>query len=154
MQVRRKLQEFSTGEQDPGKDLFAILFLSFFLLLLVAMSMPGKAPTPEPTSGAGDNVALQKDQVVVITKRGGKFEFIVGDQRYDRARFFKSLPTLPVFMQLDGVQYVRLSASDTLNAIEWEREKKKIRQAGFGVITVSAVPTPTPDADKPNEAPE
>ena len=154
MQVRRKLQEFSTGEQDPGKDLFAILFLSFFLLLLVAMSVPGQAPAPEPTSGGGDNVTLQKDQVVVIAKRDGQIEFIVGDQRYDRARFFKSLPTLPVFMQLDSDQYVRLSASDTLNAVEWEKEKKRIRRAGFGVITVSAVPSPTPESDKPNEAPE
>ncbi len=154
MQVRRKLQEFSTGEQDPGKDLFAILFLSFFLLLLVAMSVPRQAPAPEPTSGGGDNVTLQKDQVVVIAKRDGQIEFIVGDQRYDRARFFKSLPTLPVFMQLDSDQYVRLSASATLNAVEWEKEKKRIRQAGFGVITVSAVPSPTPESDKPNEAPE
>ena len=154
MQVRRKLQEFSTGEQDPGKDLFAILFLSFFLLLLVAMSVPRQAPAPEPTSGGGDNVTLQKDQVVVIAKRDGQIEFIVGDQRYDRARFFKSLPTLPVFMQLDSDQYVRLSASDTLNAVEWEKEKKRIRRAGFGVITVSAVPSPTPESDKPNEAPE
>ena len=39
MKIRRKIQDIALGEQDPGKDLFAILFLAFFVILLVQIQL-------------------------------------------------------------------------------------------------------------------
>jgi len=130
MKTRRKLQDFMAAEQDPGKDLFAILFLTFYLLFLLTMV----AGSSEP--GGGGHV--RGGDIVVIAKQATGIVFRVGDRDYDPAAFHGAVSGLPVFGEADGNRYLRITAGDTLSAIEWEREKKRLRQKGFSISTFVA----------------
>ena len=58
MKIRRKIQDIALGEQDPGKDLFAILFLAFFVILLVQIQLisqkDDRDKVPAPIGGTGE----------------------------------------------------------------------------------------------------
>lgn len=118
------------AEQDPGKDLFAILFLTFYLLFLLTMV----AGSSEPGGGG----QVRGGDVVTIAKQANGIVFRIGDRTYDPPSFHSAVSELPVFGEADGKRYLRVTAGDTLTAIEWEREKKRLRRKGFNISTFVA----------------
>ena len=136
MQSRRKLHDMTLNEQDPARDLFAILFLSFYLFLLVTMSL-GSSEVNEHQSEPAPEIDMETfsgNEFVSISKKGDKVIYTVGKQEYDWEEFSAVLAELPVF---DDNKNIKILASKTMNAIEWERAKMRIHKLGYSIVPLT-----------------
>jgi hypothetical protein len=139
MKIRRKIHDITLGEQDPGKDLFAVLFFVFLMLLSVqiaVISSGGKEEVPKNRGGSGNQILSDKE-IAFAAKQNGEIVFIVADQTLSKEKFFESITSLPVWKENGGVKYINLEARDnSLGAKEWDQIKVDIRKRGFGVNPV------------------
>jgi hypothetical protein len=82
--------------QDPGKDLFAYLFLlimvfAFMLLLSVDQRNPAQRAPDQTQPGRSGFQAVSPDHVATLEKSQGKLWLRYGDVRYDPLRDYDRL---------------------------------------------------------------
>ena len=141
MKIRRKIQEITLGEQDPGKDLFAILFLAFFVILLVQIQLVSQKDerdkVPDTTTGTGE-IQVPYENIAFVSKQdGGEVVFTVEQTVYSKENFFEKLPSLPVMSEKEDVPYINLQADNSLGGLEWDNLKVEIKRMGYGInVTV------------------
>ena len=87
---RRRSREFFSQVQDPGKDLFAYLFLvmlvfSFVILLTYEQKMKNlsvrKSPT-EVSQGSSSLITLENREIGRMVKQDGKICLLFGEKIY------------------------------------------------------------------------
>ena len=141
MKIRRKIQDIALGEQDPGKDLFAILFLAFFVILLVQIQLisqkDDRDKVPDPIGGTGE-MQVSNESIAFVSKQvGGEIIFTVRKNVYSKERFFEELPSLSVMSEEEGISYINLQADNSLGGLEWDNLKVEIKRKGYGInVTV------------------
>lgn len=141
MKIRRKIQDITLGEQDPGKDLFAILFLAFFVILLVQIQLisqkDDRDKVPDPIGGTGE-MQVSNESIAFVSKQvGGEIIFTVRENVYSKERFFEELPSLSVMSEEEGISYINLQADNSLGGLEWDNLKVEIKRKGYGInVTV------------------
>ncbi len=87
---RRRRRDFFSQVQDPGKDLFAYLFLvmlvfSFVILLTYEQKMKYVSAQKSPkeiSRGTSSLVSLENRQIGKLIKRDGKIFLMFGDRVY------------------------------------------------------------------------
>ena len=141
MKIRRKIQDIALGEQDPGKDLFAILFLAFFVILLVQIQLisqkDDRDKVPDPIGGTGE-MQVSNESIAFVSKQvGGEIIFTVRENVYSKEHFFEELPSLSVMSEEEGISYINLQADNSLGGLEWDNLKVEIKRKGYGInVTV------------------
>ena len=141
MKIRRKIQDIALGEQDPGKDLFAILFLAFFVILLVQIQLisqkDDRDKVPDPIGGTGE-MQVSNESIAFVSKQvGGEIIFTVRENVYSKERFFEELHSLSVMSEEEGISYINLQADNSLGGLEWDNLKVEIKRKGYGInVTV------------------
>jgi len=141
MKIRRKIQDIALGEQDPGKDLFAILFLAFFVILLVQIQLisqqDDRDKVPDPIGGTGE-MQVPNESIAFVSKQvGGEIIFTVRENVFPKERFFEELPSLSVMSEEEGISYINLQADNSLGGLEWDNLKVEIKRKGYGInVTV------------------
>jgi hypothetical protein len=136
MQRRRKMLSDLIPEQDPGKDLFAVLFLAFFLLLTINLAVRNFELNLDKQPTATPSVDLSDRQYAEIGKSEIGVYFRVGKQVFTTAEFIRELPSLGIIIFLDKKEAIQISANTQLNAVEWETAKRTLISHGYSVISL------------------
>lgn len=137
--------------QDPGKDLFAYLFLLmmvFSFMLLMTMdekqkNMPVQtAPDQENSSSWGASALVAPSRVGLLGKNEGRIALTYGDEVYDLGRDFDRLVADERFVSSveDGVEahilYVREDLQNKLLLEEYFTASKNLNDHGVRVVFV------------------
>lgn len=136
------MHDITLGEQDPGKDLFAILFLLLFVILLVQIVLISKQGDKVKAPGAVESAKgefIGDEKVAFITKKDGTVVFRVGGKEYSKKDFFQALPSLPVVETKEDGKYVNLQTDNSIGGLEWDFLKLEIKERNYNInVTVPA----------------
>jgi hypothetical protein len=86
--MRRKRRSFSPGFQDPGKDLFAFLFLTTFIMVFVMIisyeqkSKGGRKAPAQRGAGAG-TITMSQNNVGRLARENASLVLVYENRRFD-----------------------------------------------------------------------
>ncbi len=96
LQIKWSSDDFNTDDIDPGKDIFALLFLSFFLInavVLLCVSKQGEQTVNVNSSAKGGDKAIESSMIANIDLTNGKACITQNDKTYtlpeDQKRFLE-----------------------------------------------------------------
>jgi len=122
--VRRKRKILSPGFQDPGKDLFAFLFLTTFIMvfvMLMAYEQKTKSVNkpPTPPSNSGGTITLPKGDIGLLTKEKGKIILAFGSRKFDPTDQIQlnTLITGPWIKEMEGKKRIYLKEAPNSNVL-------------------------------------
>ena len=137
--------------QDPGKDLFAYLFLLmmvFSFMLLMTMDEKQKdmpvqtAPDQETSSSRAATAVVSSSQVGLLGKMDGNITLFYGDKTYNIATDVAQLITDERFVLKDEdgqevqILYVREDLQNKLMLEEYFNATKALSEQGIRVVFV------------------
>lgn len=123
--MRRKGKSMVSGFQDPGKDIFAFLFLTSFIMIFVMLvayeqKVKGgdKSPGPPIPENGGGTIILPKGDVGELMKENDKIFLVFGNSKFDPTDE-KQLNTLiagPWIKEKDGKKVMYLNLKEASNS--------------------------------------
>jgi hypothetical protein len=132
----------TTDDIDPGKDIFALLFLSFFLInavLLFCISKQGEQTTNINTAGTGGKKTIQSSFLATIKRSGKKIVILQDNKAYsipNDIHAFKTNAHFDIRFDKKGNKHLTLFAEDpgkTMTAGEMLRVVQILNSEKIGV---------------------
>ena len=109
VQLRWYDEERWDQDNDPGKDIFALLFLAFFLInavVLFCVSGKSEQTTRVNTAGAGQERLMEAGQIARLGKRSGQISITQENQTYLMPQDLKRFQKEGRFSRLDILNIV------------------------------------------------